>query len=60
MAESMKVLTVMIRKKATASSFGRTVESTKEVGSMVNNTELGHTHLQVERQRKVSGKMAKE
>ena len=49
MAENMKVITAMIRKKVRVLSTGPTVENMKEAGKMANSMELGITLQQAEK-----------
>ena len=60
MAGNTMESTMMIRKKASAFSFGQTVEDTKEAGSMESNMDLVFILLQKQRLRKESGKTVKE
>jgi len=56
MAEDMKVIMSMIKKRVKEFSSGLTVESMREDGKTVNNMELVHTLLQAVKQSKENGK----
>jgi hypothetical protein len=60
MAEDMKVIMSMTRRRVKVFSSGLMAESTKEDGKTVNNTELVHTPLLAVKQSKESGKKEKD
>lgn len=60
MVDDMKVIMSMIKRRVKVFSSGLMVESTREDGKTVNNTELVHTPLLAVKQSKESGKKAKD